>query len=157
MSKKKIYTSLEGYKAKNRKTESYLELGDEFVEWINEKTVDLFAKRTASEILAGKELKIFTSDVQEQVYFRINGRSYFLDYFLPKYNLAIEIDGCYHRFRRFEDKQRDNDFSKIGIRTIRITSKEVLKGHFLESLKKKYYKTAGIYSQQACTKKDVQI
>ena len=83
---------------------------------------------------------MLTSDVQEQVYFRISGRSYFLDFFLPKYNLAIEIDGGYHKARRYEDKHRDMDFSHIGIRTIRIPSKDVLKGNFLESLRKKYYK-----------------
>lgn len=51
--------------------------------------------------------------------------------------MAIEIDGSYHKIRRIEDKERDKMFNEIGIRTIRINSKDVLRGDFIKSLKEK--------------------
>lgn len=88
-------------------------------------------------MLAGEELKKYVNEVHEQVYFRISGHSYFLDYYLPKYKLAIEIDGNYHKIRRVEDKERYKMFNNIGIRTIRISSKDVLSGNFISKLKYK--------------------
>lgn len=49
--------------------------------------------------------------------------------------MAIEIDGSYHKNRREEDKLRDADFAGIGITTVRIKSKDVLDGRFIEKLK----------------------
>jgi very-short-patch-repair endonuclease len=56
---------------------------------------------------------------------------------VPKYKLAIEVDGNYHKICRVEDKERDKLCNSIGIRTIRISSKDVLRGDFIKSLKEK--------------------
>lgn len=135
--KRNIYTSLENFKSKHNKVHDYNKLDDDLVEWVNERSVNLLVNRNTSELMAGEELKKYVSEVHEQVYFRISGHSYFLDYYLPKYRLAIEIDGGYHRIRREEDKERDKLFNSIGIRTIRINSKDVLKGDFLKVLRQK--------------------
>lgn len=135
--KRKIYTSLDNFKLKRTDVISYTELNDDLVEWINENSIKLLINRNKAEMLAGEELKKYVNEVHEQVYFRINGHSYFLDYYLPKYRLAIEIDGNYHKIRRVEDKERDKMFNDIGIRTIRINSKDVLRGDFIKSLKEK--------------------
>ena len=135
--KRKIYTSLDNFKLKHIDVISYTELNDDLVEWINENSIKLLINRNKAEMLAGEELKKYFNEVHEQVYFRISGHSYFLDYYLPKYKLAIEIDGSYHKIRRVEDKERDKMFNDIGIRTIRINSKDVLRGDFIKSLKEK--------------------
>lgn len=135
--KRKIYTSLDNFKLKHTDVISYTELNDDLVEWINENSINLLINRNKAEMLAGEELKKYVNEVHEQVYFRISGHSYFLDYYLPKYKLAIEIYGNYHKIRRVEDKERDNMFNNIGIRTIRISSKDVLSGNFISKLKYK--------------------
>ena len=139
-----VYTSLQGFKLKNRQVKGCNELNDELVEWITEKSATLLTRKNTAELLAGKELMRLYGEVHQQVYFRIFGRSYFLDYYLPKEKIAVEIDGSYHKDRKMEDKQRDSDFLTIGIRTIRIKSSVVLSGKFTDcflsavsSLKKK--------------------
>lgn len=136
MKKPPIYTSLDNFRLKRREVLPYTELGDTFAEWIEETATNLLCKRNAAELAARAELKKRT-DTQEQVFFRINGRSYFLDFYLPKYRMAIEIDGGYHKMQRERDRERDRDFNEIGVRTIRINSKAVLEGKFMATLKNK--------------------
>lgn len=81
---KKIYTSLEDFKSKHNKVISYNELDENLIEWINENAIKLLVSRNKAELMAGEELKKYVSEVHEQVYFRISGHSYFLDYYLPK-------------------------------------------------------------------------
>lgn len=144
--KKVVYTSLDNFKLKHQEVKSYSELDGSMVEWIEENSIHLLISRNKAELKAGEELKKYISDVQEQVYFKIEGRSYFLDYYLPKYKIAIEIDGSFHKIRKTEDKERDELFCGIGIRTIRIPAKEVLRGNFIwvlrERLKPKKKKRA---------------
>ena len=135
--KKTVYTSLDNFKLKHQEVRSYTDLDDYMVEWIEENSIHLLISRNKAELLAGDELKKYVSDVQEQVYFRIEGHSYFLDYYLPKYKIAIEIDGKVHKIRKEEDNERDKLFSSIGIRTIRIPAKEVMKGDFVKCLREK--------------------
>ena len=133
--KKEVYTTLDNFKLKRQEVRSYTELNDDMVEWIEENSIHLLISRNKAELQAGEELKKYVQDVQEQVFFMISGNSYFLDYYLPKYKIAIEIDGKYHKIRKIEDKERDMHFSDVGIRTIRISSKDVLKGNFINVLK----------------------
>ena len=135
--KRKIYTSLDNFKLKHTDVISYTELNDDLVEWINENSIKLLINRNKAEMLAGEELKKYVKDVHGQVFFKICQHTYFLDYYLPKYRIAIEIDGGYHKARRVEDKERDKMFNNIGIRTIRISSKDVLSGNFISKLKYK--------------------
>lgn len=150
MKKKIIYTTLDNYKMKRQEVRSYTELSDEMVEWIEENSIRLLVNRNKAELQAGKELKRYIQEVHEQVFFMISDHSYFLDYYLPKYKIAIEIDGGYHKIRKIEDKERDRHFGEIGIRTIRISSKDVLRGDFIKVLrerlrpkKKKRHKVVG--------------
>lgn len=135
--KRTIYTSLDNFKSKHNKVYDYNKLDDCLVEWVNERSFNLLVNKNKAELLAGEELKKYVSEVHEQVYFRISGHSYFLDYYLPKYRMAIEIDGGYHKIRKKEDEERDKLFNSIGIRTIRINANDVLKGDFLKVLRER--------------------
>ncbi len=139
--KKDVYTSLQNLFLKNCNVKDYTLLSEEFAEWVSGNTIKLLLKRNKSEIIAGEELKKIFPDTCEQVFFMIKRRSYFLDFFVPRKNMAIEIDGSYHKNRREEDKLRDADFAGIGITTVRIKSKDVLDGRFIEKLKECISKT----------------
>lgn len=107
------------------------------MDWVNETAVKLLSSRNEAECLAGDELVKCLPDIEKQAFFRIRGRCYFLDYFIPKYKVAIEIDGDYHKTRCQADKQRDEDFFFIGIRTLRISDNDVLDGNLFKVLKEK--------------------
>lgn len=135
--KRYIYTSLDNFESKNNKVRNFNKLNDCWVEWINERSFELLMSKNKAEIIAGDELRKYVSEVHEQVYFRIRGHSFFLDYYLPKYRMAIEIDGGYHKKCREYDNKRDRLFNSIGVRTIRINSKAVLEGNFIKVLREK--------------------
>lgn len=129
-----VYTSLDGFKLKHWNVLSYKELNAELIGWIEETTKVLIENRNEAELSAGDELKRIIPSIEKQVFFRIHGRCYFLDYYYPKQKIAIEIDGGYHKGRKNIDEQRDKDFAEIGIRTVRIKDKDVLNGNFVEKL-----------------------
>lgn len=129
-----VYTSLVGFKYGNKKAKSYKDLNDVFVEWVETTTEKLIESRNKAELDAGRELKRVLPSIEKQVFFRIHGRCYFLDYYYSPKRVAIEIDGGYHKGRKEIDKQRDKDFAEIGIATIRISDKDVLNGKLLEKI-----------------------
>lgn len=129
-----VYTSLDNFKLKHWEVKSYKTLNDELVAWVENTTRKLIENRNEAELNAGEELKRIIPSLEKQVFFRIHGRCYFLDYYYPKQKIAIEIDGGYHKGRKEIDKQRDKDFSEIGIKTIRIKDKDVLNGNLIEKL-----------------------
>ena len=104
------------------------------VEWITETAISLLENRTPSEVRAKEELAEIFPEVEEQVYFRIGGHSYFLDFFIPEDNIAIEIDGGYHLGRKQQDIRRDEAFGEIGIKTVRIRAERVMDGFLKEDL-----------------------
>ena len=59
-----------------------------------------------------------------QAPFIIDGKIYFADFFLPKENLIIEIDGVSHDncAQKQYDKQRDAAFNSYRIKTIRLSN-----------------------------------
>lgn len=130
--KKTIYTSLDCFSIKGWNVESYTKLN--ISDWIEHTTKKLLSDRNKAELDAGNELQKAFSNVEKQVFFMIHGRCYFLDYYLPQKRVAIEIDGNYHNKRKSIDKQRDSDFLEIGIRTIRISDKDVLSGKLTQKL-----------------------
>lgn len=132
-----VYTSLDGFRLKHWTVQSYKTLNDELVEWIENTTRKLVESRNEAELSAGDELKRIIPSIKKQVFFRIHGRCYFLDYYYPRKKVAIEVDGGYHKERKEIDAQRDKDFAEIGIRTIRIKDKDVLDGKFVEKLTQK--------------------
>lgn len=50
-----------------------------------------------------------------------------LDFFLPDYNLAVEIDGSSHIGKEKFDSQRDAFLEEKGIKTLRFTNTQVFK------------------------------
>ena len=132
-----IYTSLDGFSLKRRSVKHISDLEPVFQEWISECSMKLMNDIGQSERIAGEQLKQMFLSVETQVFFMINGRSYFLDFYIPSRKLAVEIDGGYHATRVKEDKLRDNDFNSIGIRTIRISNVQVEKGLLLKIISTK--------------------
>lgn len=135
MKKTNIYTSLDSFVSKKHEVKPISSMSEIMQELITERSLKLLVSRNKAELMAGEELKKYVNDVHEQVFFKICQHTYFLDYYLPKYRIAIEIDGGYHKVRRVEDKEIDMLFNNIGIRTIRISSKDVLSGNFISKLK----------------------
>ena len=129
-----VYTSLIGFKYGKKKAKSYKDLNDVFVEWVKTTTEKLIESRNKGELDAGGERKRVFPSIEKQVFFRIHGRCYFLDYYYPNKRIAIEIDGGYHKGRKEIDKQRDKDFAEIGTATSRISDKDVLNCKLLEKI-----------------------
>lgn len=133
-----VYTSLEDFTSSKVSVRKYTELPDSFCEWIENTTEKLLVSRSVAELRAREFLMSCGKMIYEQPFFRINGRCYFLDFYIPELKLAIEIDGKCHKERADEDRLRDKDFSDIGIRTIRIFAKYVTKSKFWPTLMKKF-------------------
>lgn len=121
-----IYTVSAFYKAprgcRNKKCvlHPYESLSDEYREWVIENTIKLMEKPTECETMFEQYLQTQEIEFEKQVFFRINDKSYFLDFYIPEYNVAIEIDGGIHKKQKKYDSDRDNVFRRIGIETIRI-------------------------------------
>lgn len=66
---------------------------------------------------------------------------YIVDFFAPKVNLVIEVDGSQHlnHDHAFRDKQRDNYLNKIGLKVLRFDNRQILKE--IESVREVIYKT----------------
>ena len=137
---REIYTSIDGYSSSRCETRSYKSLSEEFCKWIEETTIRLLKGRLRPERMAGDVLKKVFPLVYEQPFFMIYGRSYFLDFFIPDKNLAVEIDGKCHKKRKEVDLLRDADFKSIGIKTIRIKASDVLNGKTFEILRDRLQK-----------------
>ena len=136
--KKTIYTSLVKCVslAKNISVLDYSLLPNH--DWIKNRAQEMLDKDSSPAEKKFMELcRSFQFNLLRQVYFNIDGRGYFLDFFLPKKNLAIEIDGRYHNAdsQKIYDRNRDEAFLSIGIRTIRFTTDEMRDSDFYE----KYY------------------
>lgn len=129
---KDVYTSLDGLELEKANVISMRELGALTVEWITETAIKRLEKRTPSEIKAKEELSRLFPEVEEQVYFRIDGRSYFVGLFIPEHNVAVEIDEWYHYGGKRMSFKRDKTFDSIGIRTARIDPERVMGGFFKE-------------------------
>ena len=63
-------------------------------------------------------------DFIQQYHFVTDKFNRYVDFYCEKFNLFIEIDGEYwHRYRLYEDKNKDEDASAHGIRTLRVSAK----------------------------------
>lgn len=96
-------------------------------EWVAKTTIELRMNKTKAERKLSNVLDHSTYTVLEQPYFRINGKGYFLDFFFPKLNIAIELNGNAHEGSEREeyDWNRDADFRSIGIRTLRLANDDI--------------------------------
>lgn len=110
--------------------------------WIDKTQKELVENRTIYEKIFKQYYLIknkITFEIKKAIVTK-GGKIYFLDFFLPEHNLAIEIDGEYHNTKEqtAKDKQRDKNLLEMGIKTIRITNKQVLKGYnIIEAIHKK--------------------
>lgn len=91
-------------------------------------------KANKYEMLLGEYLVNKGIKFVHQASFIINGKIYFLDFFIPSKRLAIEVDGQYHSSIEQEERDsiRDYNFSHIGIKTFRISNKETLEKSTLD-------------------------
>ena len=67
--------------------------------------------------------------------FVINGKIYFLDYYLPLQRIALEVDGQSHNYisSKENDAIRDAAFSSIGIKRCRISSDETRREKYIDT------------------------
>lgn len=57
---------------------------------------------------------------------KVKNRRFFLDFYIPRIKLAIEIDGGYHKQRKKEDAERDEMLLKYKkIKTLRFTNHQI--------------------------------
>jgi len=51
--------------------------------------------------------------------------NYIVDFWCPKLTLAIEIDGATHEIKAEQDRQRQQDLEKMGVRFLRFLERDV--------------------------------
>lgn len=103
-------------------------------EWIETRRYELQYSANKYEHLLGAFLLSHDVKFIHQAPFVINGKIYFLDFFIPSLRTAIEVDGVSHLWYDHpnKDNNRDIDFRTIGIKTIRISNDEVSSKKYLE-------------------------
>lgn len=103
-------------------------------EWIETRRYELQYSANKYEHLLGAFLLSHDVKFIHQAPFVINGKIYFLDFFIPSLRTAIEVDGVSHSWYDHlnKDSNRDMDFKTIGIKTIRISNDEVSSKKYLE-------------------------
>lgn len=111
----------------NVMVDDYVDLNESYVKWIEETQLKLLANRTFHEKKFSKILSQSNTKIVEQPYFKINEKGYFLDFYLPQYHLAFELNGKVHKGEESEwyDAERDFAFHKIGIKTIRLSNLDI--------------------------------
>ncbi len=75
------------------------------------------------KILWYKVLKKLPVPVKRQK----NIKNYILDFYIPSYRIAIEIDGVQHQTdeHAVSDKQRDETLAELGIKVIRYSNRSI--------------------------------
>lgn len=95
-------------------------MSENAVAWIEKNTARLFNSISPFEISFKEKLERWNILFYQQVFFCIEKKFFFLDFLLPEYNIAVEIDGKDHKRRKKRDNRRDELFRSIGVKTIRI-------------------------------------
>lgn len=130
-----VYTNSKGFKSeKDVDVRHYSELKDSFVEWIDKTSKSNEDKSTEPEREFKRILESQGKVFEYQPFFRINDKNYFLDFFLPEVNVAVEINGTSHVKNMDYDFGRDKDFNSIGIKTIRLSNRDVYNKDILSKL-----------------------
>lgn len=103
-------------------------------EWIEDTREQLKAKTNKYENLFGEYLIKKKIKFVHQAPFIINGKIYFLYFYIPSKRIAIEVDGQYHDslYQEDYDDVRDYNFNSIGIKTIRIANNETMDANQLD-------------------------
>lgn len=134
-----IYTSVRGLELPQIEVKDVRDLPPYKREWVRATMQRLMRNTVLPERVAAKMAARLETKPIRQAFFMIRKRCYFLDFFLPQYMVAVEIDGSVHRLKKDHDRRRDADFRSIGIRTIRIRNRDVMEGRFYEKLIKRLY------------------
>lgn len=95
--------------------------------WIEARMYELREKANVYEHKVGELLINNGIDFIHQAPFVFRPKTiYFVDFYLPKQRIVIEVDGNYHdsRTMRHKDSDRDYNFKSIGIRVIRVSNGE---------------------------------
>lgn len=102
-------------------------------EWIETRRYELQFSANKYEHYVGAYLLSHNVSFIHQAPFIINGKIYFLDFFIPSLRIAIEVDGASHEYswKHEKDKDRDSNFKSIGIKTIRISNSECESSKYL--------------------------
>lgn len=112
-------------------------IGKKLRDWMTNTRNALEIKKTNYERRVYNRLKrTFGNKVSTQHPFVIDGKVYFADICIKCKKVIIEVDGGYHeeKSQSEKDKERDNAFSSIGYKTIRITNEQVRNGRNLNSI-----------------------
>lgn len=129
---------------KNR-TQAYLNSlsgSEKVVNWATENMCELMKNSTKAELSVFWKLHKSKIKFLYQAPFLFKTNIYFADFYLQDKNLILEIDGEYHETQeqKANDRKRDSDFKKHGIKTVRIPNNVALDGRKLS----KALKNAGI-------------
>lgn len=102
-------------------------------EWIETRRYELQFSANKYEHYVGSYLLSHNVSFIHQAPFIINGKIYFLDFFIPSLCIALEVDGISHESvsKHEKDKDRDLNFKSIGIKTIRISNSECENSKYL--------------------------
>lgn len=95
--------------------------------WIESRMYELREKANIYEHKMGELLISKNIDFIHQAPFVFRPKTiYFVDFYLPKHRIVIEVDGTYHdsSFMLRKDSERDNNFKSVGIRVIRVNNLE---------------------------------
>ncbi len=78
---------------------------------------------TEEEIIVWSMLKKYFPNIQFRRQFGI--KYYIVDFYCPRYKLAIEIDGSQHLDNRDYDTERDRYLASLGITTLRFWNADI--------------------------------
>lgn len=95
--------------------------------WIREHKAILKDRATESELIMRKYLLAHKIKFRFQQQVTAVKKIYFMDFYLPDFNVALEVDGGSHNDPKQKglDNIRDYHLAWIGIKTVRITNDEV--------------------------------
>ena len=101
-----------------------LKVSDSRRSWIETTMYELREKSNKYERKLLQLLKVNNIEFIHQAPFIIDGKIYFADFYLPKQNLIIEIDGVSHNnnIQREYDYCRDGAFLSYKIKTVRLSN-----------------------------------
>lgn len=111
-------------------------------DWIETTMLRLRDSANKYEKLFGDFLLSKNIDFIHQAPFIFSGKIYFADFYIPKLNLIIEIDGQYHDglCQREYDRFRDECFNGNKLNVLRIPNSAVLNKNDLRILVAEYIK-----------------
>lgn len=97
-------------------------------QWENDTRNKLLKEATKSERFLYSNMPVEIKCLCEKQHkVKVDNKLYYIDLFIRKYNIAIEVDGDYHSSneQKEKDKERDENLRSVGIITKRIKNEDV--------------------------------